>query len=103
MVDFLRLRATGPVRDVAALLVTELVANAARHAGGRMRVRAGLRTGRLLVEVSDASPQVPDLVGMPGWESESGRGLVLVATLADRWGVTPLPTGKCVWFELSLT
>lgn len=93
----------GDVRDTAALLVTELVTNAARHAGGELRVRAGLRTDTLLVEVSDTSPQLPEITGLPDWDAESGRGLVLVDALADRWGSDPLPTGKRVWFELSVT
>ncbi|MPY63287.1 ATP-binding protein, partial [Streptomyces spongiae] len=38
----------------------------------------------------------------PDSASESGRGLHLVAALADDWGVTPRPTapGKTVWAEL---
>jgi serine phosphatase RsbU (regulator of sigma subunit)/anti-sigma regulatory factor (Ser/Thr protein kinase) len=103
LVDLLGSEADADVRDTAALLVTELVTNAARHAGGDLRVRAGVRTDTLLVEVSDASPQLPELVGLPDWEQETGRGLVLVEALADRWGSDPLPTGKRVWFELSVT
>jgi serine phosphatase RsbU (regulator of sigma subunit)/anti-sigma regulatory factor (Ser/Thr protein kinase) len=91
------------VRDTALLLVTELVTNAARHAGGDLRVRAGVRTDVLLVEVSDASPQLPELAALPRWDRESGRGLVLIDALADRWGADPLPSGKRVWFELSVT
>jgi two-component sensor histidine kinase len=102
LADLLADHADQDVNDTAALLVTELVTNAARHAGGDLRVRAGLRTDTLLVEVSDVSPQLPELVGLPAWEDESGRGLVLVDALADRWGSDPLPTGKRVWFELSV-
>ncbi|MGB8650290.1 MAG: SpoIIE family protein phosphatase [Mycobacteriales bacterium] len=95
----------GPERDAdaATLLATELVTNAARHAGGELRVRAGLRSDVLLVEVSDTNPDLPQLTGLPDWEQESGRGLVLVEAVADRWGSDPLPTGKRVWFELSLS
>ncbi len=103
LTDLLGSAATPDVRDTAALLVTELVTNAARHAGGELRVRAGMRTDVLLVEVSDASPLLPELADMPGWESESGRGLLLVEALADRWGSDLLPSGKRVWFELSLS
>ena len=94
---------TCEVQDTAALLATELVTNAARHAGGELRVRAGVRVDTLLVEVSDTSPALPELTGLPDWTAESGRGLVLVDALADRWGSDPLPTGKRVWFELSMT
>jgi hypothetical protein len=35
-------------------------------------------------------------------DAEGGRGMLLIQRLADRWGAEPLPTGKRVWFELSL-
>ncbi|MBZ3907367.1 ATP-binding protein [Streptomyces scabiei] len=39
----------------------------------------------------------------PGAESESGRGLLVVAALADRWGTTPgRPPRKTVWAEIGL-
>ena len=88
-------------REVAALLVTELVANSARHAGGTVRVRATVRADVLLVEVLDGSDQLP-LRRLAADSAESGRGLMLVDALADRWGAEPLPTGKRVWFELTL-
>lgn len=86
--------------DTALLLVTELVSNAARHVGGAVRLRAGLRAGVLLVEVADEEQGEPVLRGVPDDLQESGRGILLVERLADRWGSDPLPTGKRVWFEL---
>ncbi|GAA1355892.1 hypothetical protein GCM10009612_21020 [Streptomyces beijiangensis] len=57
----------------------------------------------LLIEVTDSrgdrlpAPQPP-----PG-AAESGRGLLLVEALADRWGVSLGPTPrKTVWAELDL-
>ncbi|MGH3329543.1 MAG: ATP-binding protein, partial [Streptomycetales bacterium] len=39
----------------------------------------------------------------PDGLDEHGRGLLLVTTLAHRWGVRPLPSGgKAVWFEITL-
>ncbi|RRR71459.1 ATP-binding protein, partial [Streptomyces sp. RP5T] len=35
-------------------------------------------------------------------DDESGRGLLLVAHAADRWGTRPGTAGKTVWFELSV-
>ena len=100
--ELLGVAGDGEVGDTAELLVTELVANAARHAGGEVRVRAVLQSGLLLVEVLDSSEVLP----IPGpevdWDCESGRGIALVEALADRWGADPLPSGKRVWFELSL-
>ena len=95
-------RSAGEVGETAELLITELVANAARHAGGQVRVQVGLRSDHLLVEVLDSSAALPISGPDVDWESESGRGIALVEALADRWGADPLPSGKRVWFELSL-
>ncbi|MEU5277276.1 ATP-binding protein [Streptomyces asoensis] len=92
------------VSDIAALLVSELVTNALRHATGPIGVRlvrpAGVN-GVLLVEVSDPLPDPPrERVARP--EDESGRGLQLVASSARRWGTRPGGAGKTVWFELAV-
>ncbi|MFF4469564.1 ATP-binding protein [Streptomyces sp. NPDC001599] len=99
------------VADIAALLVSELVTNALRHATGPIGVRlvrspaaaaaaAGV-DGVLLVEVSDPLPDPPrERVARP--DDEDGRGLQLVASAARRWGTRPGEAGKTVWFELAL-
>ena len=56
--------------------------------------------GRLRVEVVDGSGQVPMPRHAVPDQDESGRGMLLVAGLSDRWGVDPGFGGKCVWFEL---
>jgi anti-sigma regulatory factor (Ser/Thr protein kinase) len=89
------------VADAAELALTELVANVVRHVPGRRgRVCFLLRPGGVRVEVADGCPELPvpaagDALG------EGGRGLVIVAAVTDRWGVTPYPDGrgKTVWFE----
>jgi GAF domain-containing protein/anti-sigma regulatory factor (Ser/Thr protein kinase) len=100
LLELLTTHGRAELADTAALLITELVANTARHAHGEVRVRAGVRSGRLLVEVADEVENLPVLRRGPSSDQESGRGLVLVEALADRWGADPLPTGKRVWFEL---
>ncbi|MFE2434925.1 ATP-binding protein [Streptomyces sp. NPDC059409] len=93
------------VVDFAALLVSELVTNALRHATGPIGVRvvrgpAGA-AGILLVEVSDPLPDPPrERVAHP--DDEDGRGLQLVASATRRWGTRPGEAGKTVWFELAL-
>ncbi|MGV9587704.1 ATP-binding protein [Streptomyces tendae] len=93
------------IGDIAALLVSELVTNALRHATGPIGVRlvvdpAGA-PGVLLVEVSDPLPDPPrERVARP--DDEDGRGLQLVASAARRWGTRPGEAGKTVWFELAL-
>jgi anti-sigma regulatory factor (Ser/Thr protein kinase) len=87
------------LRDVR-LLVSELVTNAVRHAGGDV-VRLVVRlTGRVLrVEVHDPGSgfELRDAPTDPF--RASGWGLVLVAELADRWGVDHDPRTR-VWFEI---
>lgn len=90
--------------DVAALLVSELVTNALRHATGPIGVRLVRPAGMadvLLVEVSDPLPD-PPRERVARLEDESGRGLQLVASSARRWGTRPGDTGKTVWFELAV-
>jgi len=90
-------------REDALLLVDELVANAVRHAQGPVGVTVTLVENLLRVSVSDDSHRDP-VLQRPGAESTSGRGLMLVDLLADRWGVNPAADdlGKSVWFEISL-
>jgi anti-sigma regulatory factor (Ser/Thr protein kinase) len=90
--------------DLAALLVSELVTNALRHATGPVGVRL-VRPAELgdtlLVEVSDPLPDPPH-ERAPRPDEESGRGLQLVAGSSRRWGTRPGDTGKTVWFELAV-
>jgi DNA-binding transcriptional MerR regulator len=82
------------------LLVSELVANAVRHAKGdedaTLRVTARVGADRVHIEVSDQGDGF-DWKARP--RSNGGRGLPLVAALADRWGLT-FEGGTTAWFEL---
>ncbi|MBM9503758.1 ATP-binding protein [Actinacidiphila acididurans] len=86
--------------DPVELLVSELVGNAVRHTGAHtMGLRMHRRRGWIRVEVRDPSRALPCL--LPVRELDiSGRGLFLVDTLADRWGVDLQARGKVTWFEL---
>ncbi|WP_269084785.1 ATP-binding SpoIIE family protein phosphatase [Streptacidiphilus anmyonensis] len=87
------------VVDVAELLCSELVTNAVRHACGPIRVRLRLADGELGLEVTDGSPFLPRARHAKEAE-ESGRGLRLVDSLADRWGTRATAEGKSVWLSL---
>jgi PAS domain S-box-containing protein len=88
------------VLDSALLLTSELVANAVRHAGGRVGLRLLSGSGSVRIEVHDCVPTLP-APRRPSIDDESGRGLALVDALSSRWGVTQMPDGgKSVWFEV---
>lgn len=88
--------------DLAALLVSELATNAVLHARTDFVVRVITSNGKVRVEVEDANERPPSVAHTPP-EATSGRGLQLVQTLADAWGVEGRPDGKLVWFELAAT
>ncbi|MFC3571905.1 SpoIIE family protein phosphatase [Streptomyces yaanensis] len=79
------------------LLVSELVGNVVRHAGGPVTLRL-LRSRALICELTDGSPTMPRIRRAADTD-EGGRGLQLIAALADRWGARYTPTGKCIWTE----
>lgn len=90
-------------RDVAVLLVSELVTNGVLHAGTPVGVAAGYDGDTLAVAVTDGAPG--GITGGPWPErhprgAPSGRGLRIVDALADAWGVSVHDQGKTVWFEL---
>ncbi|MDQ0762593.1 ATP-binding protein [Streptomyces canus] len=91
-----------------ALVVAELAANAVLH--GRvpghdfgLRVALDTAAGLVRVEVADAASvkRPPAIAPSSVPEGESGRGLLLVDTLAVRWGSVPRhPLGKTVWADI---
>ncbi|MFD3516861.1 ATP-binding protein [Streptomyces sp. NPDC058657] len=103
-----QLRSWGQPLEDGAHLVAELAANAVTHGrvpGRDFRLVLGVdAAGTLRIAVTDARGDrlpVAGPVGGGGAEgAEAGRGLLLVAALADRWGVThgPYPC-KTVWAE----
>jgi anti-sigma regulatory factor (Ser/Thr protein kinase) len=88
--------------DAVELLVSELVTNAVVHGLGAVRVLADYDGTRLRVEVHDHHPipPRPHVTAGPDLD-EHGRGLQLVAMLADSWGSTRTFDGKVVWIELT--
>ncbi|MFE9446977.1 ATP-binding protein [Streptomyces sp. NPDC006739] len=93
--------------EAATHVVAELAANAATHGrvpGRSFRITLYVVGRTLRIEVTDARGDRLPKLQEPGFSAESGRGLVLVDALTDRWGVTEgrFPR-KTVWAELGLT
>ncbi|MFE9635103.1 ATP-binding protein [Streptomyces sp. NPDC006463] len=95
-----QLRSWGLPLVAPGQIIAELAANAVTHGrvpGRDFRLALTVTPDTLLIEVSDArGDRIPEI-------RDSGRGLLLVEALADRWGVRegPVPC-KVVWAELSL-
>ncbi|WP_328782813.1 SpoIIE family protein phosphatase [Streptomyces canus] len=91
--------------DDAVVVVSELVTNAVIHAGTAVELdcRLDAHTGALVVEVLDHHPSRAPRDGDPEpsyGTPEYGRGLRLVAALAETWGITYRTGAKTVWAQL---
>ncbi|MEU5042459.1 ATP-binding protein [Streptomyces griseorubiginosus] len=86
--------------EIAELLTSELVTNALVHTDRDAVVTATVGPQALRVEVRDFVAHRPRVRIPEAGESTHGRGLVLVQSLADAWGVRAHGVGKSVWFEL---
>nr|QIY60394.1 ATP-binding protein [Streptomyces sp. RPA4-2] len=85
---------------LAELVVSELVTNAIRYGGSPVQLRL-IRHDTLICEVSDSSNTAPHLRRARTFD-EGGRGLFIVAQLAERWGTRQQSDGKTIWAELAL-
>lgn len=102
-IDRLADRLSAEVLEDARLMVSELVTNGLRHgslaSGQQIELSITILAGILRVEVCDPGPGfTPE--PRTGASEGTGWGLVLVARLADRWGVHHDGVNR-VWFELA--
>ena len=87
----------------AALLASELVTNAIRHAGDEhdpVELVVSWAGGQLRVEVHDGSRSAPAPVHALPY-AEAGRGLMLLDSLSTEWGYRETASGKAVYFTLA--
>ena len=92
------------VIDDVQLVVSELTSNAVRHARSRFDLAVDVlsvdaNADRIRVAVADDSPRAPVRRESPRDTSE-GRGMVIVAAVAEDWGVDQLGHGKRVWADI---
>jgi serine phosphatase RsbU (regulator of sigma subunit)/anti-sigma regulatory factor (Ser/Thr protein kinase) len=92
------------VVERAGLAVSELVTNGARHSEDALEVSLQRDDDRLRIVVFDTSHRLPDAAasGPVAEDATSGRGLMLVEAVADRWGVDSTGLSKRVWAEFDL-
>lgn len=92
-----------PLISDLTLITSELFTNALLHAhppvGREIGVTLVLTPECVRLEVRDAGGSLP-AVQTPSDDDQAGRGLLLVAVLADRWDVITQVVGKTVFAEI---
>ncbi|MFJ4834751.1 ATP-binding protein [Streptomyces sp. NPDC088747] len=102
-----QMRDWGLPLDPAAHIVAELAANAVTHGrvpGRDFRLTLYVVGDTLRIEVTDTrGDRAPHAQHPAAADAESGRGLLIVDALADRWGTNTGPhPRKTVWAEVAL-
>lgn len=82
-----------------AAAVSEVVTNSILHARTDFSVEVTIRDDRIRVGVKDESPELP-VRQLHQSLQPTGRGLLILDEMADRWGFSPDSSGKTVWFEI---
>jgi anti-sigma regulatory factor (Ser/Thr protein kinase) len=84
-------------------LVSELLANSIEHARTSSVGICLIDTDRaLLIEIYDTDAERLPTPKAPSLDDTSGRGLLIVEELSDRWGVRVTNHGKTVWCEVAI-
>lgn len=90
-------RADRALASDAAIVIAELAANAILHARSTFTVAVSHPGDAVRIAVRDMAPLE---VGQ-GLVTATGHGLDVVAKIAHRWAIEPLPDGKVIWVELT--
>jgi anti-sigma regulatory factor (Ser/Thr protein kinase) len=95
------------VREEVALVASELLGNAVRHAraldDGQLVIDWGVGEYGVEIAVTDGGGSTQPMVSEPAPTEIGGRGLSIVATLAARWGVEQHGALTTVWAIVPLT
>ena len=86
--------------EPTVLLVSEIVTNALLHAGTEITLAATLSEAGVRVEVGDGNTHLPSRRRYAA-TAGTGRGLMMLESMVDDWGVHRHPDGKVVWFDVS--
>lgn len=94
-----------PRADEMELIASELASNAIRHTpsgqlGGQFTITVRTAPGWARLEVADTGTGHWSAPDIPGPDPEYGRGLAIVAALADKLGHDLRPDGQVMWAEL---
>ncbi|MBV8992385.1 MAG: ATP-binding protein, partial [Pseudonocardiales bacterium] len=89
------------VKELAELVSSELVTNAVKHAHSSSRVTLTYTGSALRVSVRDYRPSPIPRPRPIDIAARHGRGLHLVAAMADTWGADQHPDGKTIWANLA--
>lgn len=85
--------------EQALVVTSELVTNAVLHARTAIKLTVLVDSSTVRIEVFDENPRLPVAAPCPT-DATSGRGLALVAAMANAWGIENHEDGKVVWAEL---
>lgn len=96
-------RVSADILQDALLLGSEMVSNVIRHAGTPLTLSIEVHRGYLRLTVTDGALPFIATVGAGSDDSESGRGIGIIAAISRRWGFGTTPIGKSIWAELNTT
>lgn len=98
---FLNGRGLTGLTDTVELLVSEMAANAVEHShGDRVTLSLTCEDGQVRLDVTGGGAQDRPRLRHPGPDEESGRGLLIVDSLAEEWGTSD--DGQTTWCTVAV-
>jgi len=92
----------GNLVDDIVLMVSELATNSVTHAKSDFSIGVEFDASTVRIEISDRGPDLPRK-RRPHVDEPYGRGLHIVETLSEGWGVDLLPDGgKTIWITVAI-